>query len=651
MASGGSEQAPSIGVQMEFQPEYTAFPARETVKLTFGAHITAPAMEEDSTRSVVSLSAVLDKSGSMSGNKIDLVKKSQEFMMAQLSAKDKLGVVQYDSDVDELLKLARTSEAFKREAQIAVKNITPGTCTNLSGGLFLGVAQQQKNTYIDYDQSDGAGPGGPPSAGGAGSPNSLQPSEHPASHNPNSPRSVATSDFTDVGSETSEYVDVPLAVQMPEIDLPEAAVEEEEQEDDSCDLQQQVQSNSLDLQQQMQQMQTNAHPFVQTNITSPAPRRNMMQRVAQMFRPRRGPTPQAAPVVKGRRGEIASLLKDGKAPKDLQLEEDAVRSVFLFTDGLANEGIQDANQLVNMLQRMLDKSPRVRVYTFGYGSDHSPDLLQRIAAAGSGTYYFIKNEESIPTAFADALGGLLSVAAQNVSVEFEPAPGVNISEVHTSYRTTEGPNGSRTISVGDLFSEESKDILFDVELPALSAPVEDYTVGTLRISYLDVAGACMRSEELRCVVRRLDAVPEGLAPAVNVTMQKARIMTAKTLAEAKEEADAGRYEEARSRVQGSINMMQAVQEQAKGDKKQEAMSINLCNDLNEALSNMQDRQTYVTMGSKVMCSKAMAHITQRSAAQECEEDWAEEGGEREAFSYANVQQMAMRRKAKAWFSK
>lgn len=84
------------------------------------------------------------------------------------------------------------------------------------------------------------------------------------------------------------------------------------------------------------------------------------------------------------------------------------------------------------------QTPRVRVHTFGYGADHSPDMLQQIAAAGCGTYYYIKSEEDIPKAFADAIGGLLSVAAQNVSVEFTPAPGVRVESVHTAFKTQEG---------------------------------------------------------------------------------------------------------------------------------------------------------------------------------------------------------------------
>lgn len=633
---------------MEFEPEYDSFPARDTARLTFGAHLTAPTMMEDKDRAIVSLSAVLDRSGSMAGNKLALVKRTSDFMMQQLSAKDKLGIIQYDDQVQELLNLARTSENFKREAKVVVDRMVTGGCTNLSGGLFKGVEQQQRNKYIDYDAL--SGPGGP----------SDDPSENP-SQNPSSPRSIANSDFTDVGSEISNFEVVEPPTQQALGLAQEDLVQQMPLQNAVHTMPLQQQTQHMPIQQQMQ-MPIQMQAPLQAPNAPPQRSPSMMQRVTQLFSRGVPSTTSSSHISKaksksaqpttasGRAGEIASLLKDGKPPKFLQVESDAVRSVFLFTDGLANEGIQDPNQLVSVLQRMLDRSPRVRVYTFGYGSDHSPDLLQRIAAAGSGTYYFIENEEAIPTAFADALGGLLSVAAQNVTVEFVPGPGVTVSQVHTSFNTIQGSDGSRSISVGDLFSEEVKDLLFDVDLPALMVPDDDFFVGTLRVSYLDVAGACIRTDEVRCTVKRPDELAAERKANPNITMQKARIATAQALAEAKKEADAGRYEEARQRVQGTISLMQEAQEQARGNEKHEALTDNLCRDLTEALTNMESREVYVTKGSKIMCSKAMGHAQQRTAALEAEEEWADEGAPKQAFSYANANQMQMRRKAKAWFS-
>lgn len=192
-----------------------------------------------------------------------------------------------------------------------------------------------------------------------------------------------------------------------------------------------------------------------------------------------------------------------KAPAKNDVEEDAVRSVFLFTDGQANEGITDETKLVSMVQKMADQKHRVRLYTFGFGADHSEELLSKLAEAGSGSYYFIEKEDNIATAFADALGGLLSVVAQNVKLTFVPAPGVVVDEVHTSFGTSEEGGGRRSVRIGDLLSEESKDTLLDVRLPALADVAEcqtvDFKIGHVDLSYLDVETATNFSRVLSSV--------------------------------------------------------------------------------------------------------------------------------------------------------
>jgi len=74
--------------------------------------------------------------------------------MQQLIDKDRLGVIAYDSNVDELLPLSKTSPFFKEQATIVLRELASGTCTNLSGGLFMGVKQQQDNLFTDWDHLD-----------------------------------------------------------------------------------------------------------------------------------------------------------------------------------------------------------------------------------------------------------------------------------------------------------------------------------------------------------------------------------------------------------------------------------------------------------------------------------------------------------------
>lgn len=59
----------------------------------------APRSEEETNRSEICLSAALDRSGSMSGRKLDLVKRTMQFVARQLEEDDKLGLVTYETEV------------------------------------------------------------------------------------------------------------------------------------------------------------------------------------------------------------------------------------------------------------------------------------------------------------------------------------------------------------------------------------------------------------------------------------------------------------------------------------------------------------------------------------------------------------------------
>ena len=42
-----------------------------------------------------------------------------------------------------------------------------------------------------------------------------------------------------------------------------------------------------------------------------------------------------------------------------------------------------------------NKSADASVYTFGFGSDHNPEMLTKISEAGNGMYYYIENEDKV----------------------------------------------------------------------------------------------------------------------------------------------------------------------------------------------------------------------------------------------------------------
>lgn len=132
---------------------------------------------------------------------------------------------------------------------------------------------------------------------------------------------------------------------------------------------------------------------------------------------------------------------------------------MLFTDGVANNGITSTSDICQAMKSSMGGT-QARVFTFGYGSDHNADFLQAIAKQAEGFYYFIRSIEDVPAAFAHCLDGLASVVAQNASLSLAMAPGHELSKVFC-YKH------AGAISLGDLRSEDEKNIVFLVDLPAL----------------------------------------------------------------------------------------------------------------------------------------------------------------------------------------
>ncbi|XP_065177474.1 uncharacterized protein LOC135808238 [Sycon ciliatum] len=142
-----------------------------------------------------------------------------------------------------------------------------------------------------------------------------------------------------------------------------------------------------------------------------------------------------------------------------------VESVLLFTDGKANRGITDGNTLTRATRSVVAQIGRqVSVFTFGFSEEHEANVLQSIAEAGNGLYYYVADVESIPDSFCDCLGGLLSVTAQNITLEIEGLNGHLLDRPLTTFAVNSSKPNCYTVQIPDIYSEESKDILVNVAL-------------------------------------------------------------------------------------------------------------------------------------------------------------------------------------------
>jgi Ca-activated chloride channel family protein len=100
--------------------------------------LTAPS-QPMSARPPLNLAAVIDRSGSMAGPKLDYTKQALRFLIDQVTEKDHLAIVTYDDVVQTPVPSQPIIQKDLLKAQVS--QITPGGMTNLSGGLSTGMNQ------------------------------------------------------------------------------------------------------------------------------------------------------------------------------------------------------------------------------------------------------------------------------------------------------------------------------------------------------------------------------------------------------------------------------------------------------------------------------------------------------------------------------
>lgn len=143
-ATGMAKPTVTCRVELDREVLYADQEQKAVVKITLDA--LKPSVPRE--RPAINLAVVLDRSGSMSGRKIEQAKEAAIHALRRLDKRDMFSLVVYDSGVQTIVPAQRASNTAWIESRI--RAIKSGGSTALFGGVSQGASEIRKNLSGNY---------------------------------------------------------------------------------------------------------------------------------------------------------------------------------------------------------------------------------------------------------------------------------------------------------------------------------------------------------------------------------------------------------------------------------------------------------------------------------------------------------------------
>ena len=127
-------------------------------------------------------------------------------------------------------------------------------------------------------------------------------------------------------------------------------------------------------------------------------------------------------------------VRGGLTVSERMLDQ-GINRVVLITDGLANVGITNTDEIVTQAMGLYQRG--VSTSTIGIGADFNEDLLMPMAQSGGGNAWHVVEPDDMQRIFQVELEGLIAQFAHTVSLSLIPADGVRVVDLLNDFDLTE----------------------------------------------------------------------------------------------------------------------------------------------------------------------------------------------------------------------
>jgi len=473
-------------------------------------------------RAAIDIFCVVDTSGSMSGDRISLLRKSMRRLVRGVQSKDRLAIIEFCSNYQVLLALTTMDEKGKERAKTVVKNLKARGGTHLSGGLLESLKMVKRRIPVEANEV------------------------------------CSILLFTDGEANTG-------------IRDTKGIVEAAEKEAGLANL-------------------TRIMP-------SGDPEKWGVEDVCQWLAFKELD-------VEGLVDNVKRLKVDGQIlMHDLteeMLEED-LKVSRLHTAKFQRE----IEKLREGHQETVDKQDvqlECTINTFGFGSNHNSNLLEKLAERFDGMYYFIRDTDAINESFATCLGGLMSTVATNLQLHVKPLSGAANVKILNDF-VVKTQVDVVTANLGDIQSEEKRHILFEMDLPDVKTESSAETYCSVKLNYentitskTDVLLSLMDLKREKVTAKRDDIVDE----------QYNRVVVSQALHNADALGRAGELEKARASLDTAMYTIRSSRSSGT------PMSRTLLNDMTETRKGYGSRRDYEKWGNQLTKTNRSSYRRERS---------------------------------------